>query len=265
MPVIPNDPTKPVNYGEWMGPTARLNCVPTLKRLEIHLTYKCVLKCPQCISLVWQAPTNKEMTVEQIQKLVDDSKKLNWQWERISLHGGESALHPQLKEICKILADYKAESNPNVRLILCSAKSNEEILKGVKIADSFGFETEHNIIKSLHTIGLEHLPYTYSPDDTNEDYTLGCNSASDCGMAYNSEGFFQCSNAAAASRVFNFPPVATELKDVTLEKLIDAFSIHCKHCGFSRPHSVYDPTKKMTPTWKKVLTEYRNKHEKINT
>ena len=262
MPQIPNDPTLPNNV--YMGPTARLNCVPSMNRLEIHLTYRCTLKCPNCITLTWQAPTQKEMTVAQIQKLVDDSINLNWKWDWFTLHGGESALHPNLREICKILADYRSNNNPTLQLKLSTGGYGDEVTKGIEIAKEFGFEIcAPNPLKTPENVKtIKHFPYPYSPNEADENYTLGCNSATDCGQAYNSEGFFVCTNAAAMSRVIHTSPVATELKDFTLEKASDSLKTYCKDCGFSRPNVTYDATKKITPTWKAAVIPY-NKNEKI--
>jgi hypothetical protein len=253
------DLTKPINV--FAGPTARKNCVPTLRRIEIHTTYRCTMKCPRCINLIPQAPSREDMPIEHIQKLIDDSVVLNWDWDWIVLHGGESTLHPKLKEICEILSNYKKNHNDDVKLILCTNGFGKNAQEGIKLAESFGFEIGNSHREDGRTDFYGHLPYCYSPTDMGEKYTLGCNCASNCGMAYTNRGFYECSPAAAAWRVFDYEPIATELKDVTVEKLAAGFNIHCKHCGFSRINAKPENVEScvITKTWSDALEKYKNK------
>ena len=78
-----------------------------LSRILLEITEFCDLKCLNCNRSCGQAPSTKRMTIEQVKKFVDDSIKLNWDWKRIAIVGGESTTHPNLIEIINEVKRYK--------------------------------------------------------------------------------------------------------------------------------------------------------------
>ena len=206
---------------------------PNLKSLEIHITYRCNLRCYHCSNLITQAPSNETMTLAHFDELLADSVRLNWQWGRLILHGGEPTMHPQFEEICQRLADYKAKHNPNVELFVCTNGYGEKVKSQMVIASSLGVvpsDSKKSGVPDVHY----HIAFSVSAIDEGKDYMLGCFQSSLCGIAYTNQGFYECSPAGAAWRVFGHKPMAKRLEDVTEEVLAAGYAEHCKHCGYAR-------------------------------
>ena len=228
--------------------------VPNVRELEIHATYRCNMRCYNCATLVSQAPSNEDMPPEHLKKLLDDSVALNWPWTGMGLHGGESTLHPQFEELCRLMADYKAKHNPTCAIRVFSNGYGDYVQKQHEIATRHGLTIGNSYKQGPRDIG--HITFGLSPEDAGEPYHLGCFQSSSCGIAYTVRGFYECSHAGAAWRVFGYPPIVTELKDLTAEKLAEGFKVHCKHCGYARigidRRAVVEPT----ATWKEALDKY---------
>jgi hypothetical protein len=249
---------------ERAGITAQYNCVPTMKRIEIHTTYRCNLKCPQCINLCSQAPSREDFTIENMKKFISESIELKWEWEWIVLHGGESCLHPQFFDLCQLLVDYRNAHCPETRLILTTNGYTQAVCDRVNKAASMGFVISNSHRENGFSYFCGHLPYCVSPTDTGEKYTEGCSESSECGIALTNRGYYECSPAAAAWRVMGYEPLAKSLQEVSVEKMKEGFKIHCKHCGFSRVGATAVGGDKTitTGTWERKLKEYelRNKN-----
>lgn len=218
-------------------PTAH---VPTLKSLEIHCTYRCNLRCAHCSNLIQQAPSLETMTGDRIQEILDESTGLGWPWERMVLHGGEPTLHPLFEDVCRRMAEYRDRSNPSCKVYLCTNGYGNRVSQGIQIAKKYGI-IEANSNKGQYkepNFPDSHIPLSVSPIDLGEDYHLGCFQSSQCGIAVTNQGYYECSPAAAAHRVFGYDPIATRLADLTVEKLIAGFAKHCGHCGYARIHKL---------------------------
>jgi hypothetical protein len=173
------------------------------------------------------------MKVETIRAMLEESARLNWPWERLVLHGGESALHPQFDELCQALQHYQRHQNPSVKNYLCTSGWSKKIQDQMKVAEARGIIIA-NSRKDGSDFPPSHIPLSVSPVDLGEDYHLGCFQSSDCGIAFTNQGFYECSPAAAAYRVFGYEPMVKELKDLTAEKLAEGFAKHCSTCGYAR-------------------------------
>ena len=96
--------------------------VTNIAKLEIDITHVCTLQCFNCdrgLSLM-PGDRNTNMSLEQINKLIDQSITTNHQWEQIRIMGGESTVHPEFEEIVRVLFEYKEKHNPTLNLIVCS-------------------------------------------------------------------------------------------------------------------------------------------------
>ncbi len=249
--------------------------IPNIRHLEIHITYRCNLRCVHCSNLITQAPSNETMPVAQVQDLLDQSAELNWPWEWLVLHGGEPTLHPQFEDICIALHEYQLKSNPTVRLFVCTNGFSKLVAERMEIAAKHNVAPE-NSRKDGKPLVSSHVPFSVSALDTGEDYMLGCYQSSMCGIAYNNHGFYECSPAAAGNRLFGYEPLATRLKDVTAELLATGFHKHCANCGFARvqhpekldeyrtggpKHSMLDaaPDEPMSPIWVDAVRKYKDR------
>jgi hypothetical protein len=234
--------------------------IPNIRRLEIHITYRCNLRCTHCSNNISQAPSQEIMPAERIENLLNESARLNWLWDWLVLHGGEPTLHPEFERICALLADYKKRSNPAVNLFVCTNGHGEFVRKQLAVTQQYGI-TNCNSDKNGSPLIVYHVPLSVSPEDCGEDYYLGCFQTSRCGISYTNSGFYECSPAGASERLFGYPPLVAELKDLTAEKLAEGFKVHCKHCGYSRLQLIPHPDAPMSKTWLEAIERYKNRHE----
>jgi len=230
--------------------------VPRIRSLEIAITYVCNVKCHNCNSLCTQAPVKQstDMTVDQVRRFVDESVACSYPWERLLLFGGEPTLHPNFLDICTLLYDYRLQHNRRVSLICCSNGSNPG---KVDAAVKMGFEP-HVSVKRKTNYPWSYEPVNISPVDRGIKGTPGCHWSYDCGIGMNTLGFWPCSPAGAAARVFGYAAPVTSVKDITAERLMTMYS-HCDHCGaglVSEPRAMEQVS---SPEWVAKLDAYNKR------
>lgn len=235
--------------------------IPRVKALEIHVTYRCNLRCAHCHNLVSTAPSNEDMSIEWLLKLVHESAALTYPWEWLVLHGGEPRLHPKIETIYLILQAYKSRWNPAVNLKITTNGYGPDNKAAMELAASYGFE----VCDSKKT-GDKLVPYHHSvlssPSDCGEEWNLGCYQSSECGICYTPRGYYECSPAGSAWRVMGYEPMCVDLKDLSAERLAEGFKQHCKHCGYARKRDrdgrdwEQNPAAPMTRTWLDALAQY---------
>lgn len=241
-----------------MGKAIPTDHRPAVRSLEVHITYRCNLRCLHCSNLIEQAPSNETMPPATVAALLADSVRLDYRWERIVLHGGEPTLHPDLDEICEMLAAYKRDHNPACGIYICTNGHGEKVAAGIEVARRHGVGIENSMKGGGQDVYYHHA-LSSSPADLGEDYNLGCFQTSKCGIAYTMRGFYECSPAASAWRLFGYAPMATRLEDVTEERLAAGFAEHCKHCGYSRINSGANVNAPYSETWKAAIDAYKNR------
>lgn len=234
---------------------------PNLKTLVIHITYRCNGACDNCSNLCYQARSNEDMSVERIMKIFSESIELDYKWNKIVLQGGECTLHPDFDIICDMLLTYKIYNNPTCVIAICTNGYATKTKKAVEYWGQKGFLIENsyksdNIMNKIDK--YDYIPVNVAPIDIGYNLSkLGCFQSSDCGLTVNNHGYWECSPAAAACRVFDFfKPIGVSLKDVTTENIQNCFDNHCKYCGFMLPFRVKDQT--TSKTWEKYLEKYNN-------
>lgn len=235
---------------------------PTLKIIELCLTYRCNVKCHNCSNLCTQAPSTESLEPEDIYFFLDDLVEHNHKLDLITLHGGEPILTPYFEDIVKLLCEYRKGtgcelwllSNNSTELIRTKTKYIRE-----KYGIALGISEKQQTNRDANGNQIMYVPVNESPDDLGLPYTLGCFQSSQCGICYNKQGYFPCSPMAAASRVFDYSSMGHSILDVTEEACNEKFAQHCKHCGFAMPdrRRVFDQVN--TPTWEKAFADYRER------
>ena len=230
--------------------------------LVIHITYRCNGRCPNCSNLCAQAPSREDIPLEQLKQFLAESVELNYPWKRLYFQGGECSLYPQIDEACRIFAEYKEKHNKEVELWFCTNGTAVFTHKKIKMAEQFGFIIENsnktmNVLKGIDLI--PYIPMNEAPIDVGEPWTEGCFQSSECGIAMTRDGYWECAPAASSARVFHYKPLATSLKELTVEKLQCGFKEHCKNCGFAMPNRRRVLEQTTTATWAKALADYKNR------
>ena len=232
-----------------------------MRQLEIAITYLCNVSCNNCSSLSPQAPTRRtdDMAEEDVQRFINESVACNYPWRHIKLYGGQPTIHPAFLRICVRLAGYRNWHNQQVRLSVVSNGSDHE---KVAAAVGMGFDplVSPKVKGNTDASGskLPYVPCHVSPKDLGRAPSSGCYIPPTCGVALNNLGFWPCSPAAAAARVFGYTAPVIRVADLTAERLM-ALYCHCDHCGFAieQPRSYEQVT---SPTWQQKLDTYRAAH-----
>jgi hypothetical protein len=230
---------------------------PNLARLEIDITWSCNLRCRNCDRSCRQAPTEERMTLRQIEDFTARMRERELRWERITLLGGEPALHPELPGILEVLLEYRRAASPAAEIALVSnghGPAVREVLAGLpgevtlRVANRESPKQRFFEPFNIAPIDL--------PDLQEEDFSAGCWITADCGIGLNGRGYYPCAVAGGIDRVFDLGIALAEpphtVKD--LRPLLDAA---CRYCGhFLRGHFVDKPLRRpvegepMTTSWR---------------
>jgi len=212
-----------------------------------------------------QAPSRGYMSLQQIEKFVNESIELNWEWQAIHILGGEPTLHPQFFEVLDILKRYK-DINPNCFIEVWtngSGKKVNEILSKlppwVRVVNS---SKSPESVQGFHS-------YNIAPIDLkkfkNADFTKGCWGTEMCGISLTRYGYYPCGAGAAVDRVFGFDigiKKLSEVKDSTLRKQMN---LVCKYCGhYKEPPDLTLEEEKMSVSWIKAYENYKKRKPKLS-
>jgi hypothetical protein len=223
-----------------------------MRHLELTLTYRCDLPCPNCSNLCTQAPVDHdELTLAQVGEFLDQSAACSYPWEWIVVQGGEPALHPAFLATCVIISEYRKRHNPAVELF-CTSNGRHPLL--LDEAERLGFRKEVNAKKHGHW--RAYIPVNESPTDLGREWTLGCFQTSRCGICLNGRGWWPCSPMGAAARVFGYAPNRLRVRDLTEEFMVHQMRRHCHECGFAMPERRRVKEQTSSLTWRHVLGAY---------
>ena len=231
---------------------------PSTEKIEIDITYRCNLTCANCNRSVGegQAKSNLDMTVEQIQTFVEESRAMGRRWKVIKLLGGEPTMHKRLQDIIGILKDYIDQDSPGTRLELWT---NGE---GKKVREVLGTLPDYVVvIDSSETRGAEPLfnSFNLAPIDSPlykaTDFAHGCSIIEKCGVGLTPYGYYPCAVAGGIDRVVGHNSGTQHLADAdaNMRKQLDEF---CRLCGHFRA-SRSSRNQRKSPTWVEAYSQYK--------
>jgi hypothetical protein len=200
------------------------------------------------------------MSVEQIEKFINESVENKIAWKSIGILGGEPTLHPNIIEIVQLLLEYKKNYAPDCKLTLVTNGFGEKVNKILSILPKELIITntaKKSPIQDFSAINI-------APCDLKRfrfaDYSLGCGFCH-CGIGLTPAGYYPCVVAGAIDRVLGFDLGRKSLphKD---DSMRDQFKIFCRYCG----HFRFRMTRKeiMTPTWVDAFERYRIKKPELS-
>jgi hypothetical protein len=232
------------------------------KYIEIDITYRCNLKCINCNRSCRQAPTNEQMTVEQIQKFIKESIDNNVNWERIRVMGGEPTLHPNVIEILNLLLEYKKKYSPDTCIELDTngfGKIVNDVLskvpKEIEIENT-SKKSELQLFYLFNMAPKDSIRYNYA------DYSSGCQVISVDGFGLTPYGYYPCAAAGGIDRIFGFDIGRKKLPSYE-DSMTDQLQTFCKLCG--RFHAGKRTNSElMSPTWKIAYENYKKRKPKLS-
>ena len=232
------------------------------KFIEIDITYRCNLNCINCNRSCKQAPTNEQMTVEQIQKFVEESIDTNINWERIRIMGGEPTLHPDIFEILNLLLEYKFFFSLDTQIQLVTNGSGKivndvlsKIPKEIEVENS-SKESKVQLFYPFNMAPKDSIMYRYA------DYSSGCHITSVNGIGLTPYGFYPCAVAGSIDRIFGFDIGRKKLPSYD-DSMIDQLEVFCEFCGHFRAAKRTNK-EVMTPTWEIAYENYKNGGKKLS-
>ena len=238
------------------------NYARSRKFIEIDITYRCNLKCINCDRSCRQAPSNEQMTVEQIHKFVKESIGNNVKWERIRVMGGEPTLHPNIFEILNLMLEYKKNRSPDTCIQLVTNGSGK-MVKGILSKVPKEIEIENS---SKESKVLPFYPFNMAPKDSimyrYADYSSGCRITSVDGVALTLYGYYPCAAAGGIDRIFGFDYGKKKLPSYD-DSMTDQLEVFCKLCGHFRAAKRTNKAV-MSPTWKIAYENYNKRKPKLS-
>lgn len=235
------------------------------KQIQIDITYRCSLACLNCDRSVRQAPSNEYIPLKKIEKFVDESIKLNWEWRKIDLMGGEPTLHPMFFDVLKIFEGYK-KVNPKCAIEISTngfgKKVNRALSKipdWVKVVNS----RKKTVVQTFES-------YNVAPIDMikfkNDDFSKACIITAMCGLGLNRYGFYPCAAGAAVDRVFGLDIGIKRLSQISDSTLKSQLKLLCRYCGHYKNERFEDriTEEKMSRSWRKTYVSYKREKPKLS-
>ncbi len=225
--------------------------------ITIELTYRCNMKCINCNRQCRQAPSNVDMSPEQIKKFINESIKTQIIWDKIYLCGDEPTLNINLFEIIELLRSYRKNYSSETKIILQTNGAGKFVNTVLsKIPDDIQIDNSSKIknIYKFHPINLapkDSILYKFC------DFSLGCPQVTTCGLGLTPYGYYPCPIAGAIDRVFGFNLGAKELC-ILNESHNKIKKTICAYCGGFRLARLTNK-EKISPSWQIALLNYKLK------
>ncbi len=206
---------------------------PSHRSIIIDITEACDLGCVDCSRSCanYQAPSESHMTLQQIQRFIDESYRQGRKWEIILIEGGEPTLHPEFLDIVHTLSGYLKKESPRTVLQVNTNGFSEtsrriigRIPPGVNVYSS----------AKKRPVQDSHLLFNLAPKDLDlpfgPDYSQGCYLPAFYGLGLNRYGYYPHPNCGSIDRVFGFDIGRKSLPRPD-DKLEEHFSSLCRYCG----------------------------------
>jgi hypothetical protein len=233
-------------------------------KIEIELTTRCSLACYNCDRSVRQAPSNEDISIEQIKKFVDESMRLNWKWKTITLIGGEPTLHPSFFEVVECMKQYK-DFNPYCGFLLSTNGYGKTVTDVLSQLPGWMHVRNSRKISNSNTFDCYNVAPIDSDTFKKQDFSKGCWICEGCGLGLSRYGFYPCGAGASIDRVFGFDIGLKKLDLVDDKVLRDQLRLLCGYCGHFKGNDVDHKvtTEVMSETWRNAYNNYKIEKPKL--
>lgn len=242
------------------GPQFRRN----RHRIGIALTYACNLRCYNCDESSAQAPADTQMTVEQMQRYVDEWAAASYRWDLMEIAGGEPTMHKDFFEILDILREYRNRCSPDTRIKVLTNGTGDRVKQMIAQIPA-DVEVENSDKEGKRQAELRHATFNLTPEEvpgySNVDYRNACEWTERCGTGLGPTGYYHCPVAAGMDRIFewNIGRQSLPSEDDDMEDLAERF---CSKCGYFLKELEYKKPlgKQLTsPAWQQAYDDYRTR------
>lgn len=256
-------------YDFWrVGPGVTRVLGPQFRRnrrvIGIALTYACNLRCVNCDESSAQAPADTQMSVEQIQRFVDECVAANYRWDLMEIAGGEPTVHPDFLKIIEILREYRNRYSPGTRIKVLTNGAGEKTQHMAAQVPS-DIEVENSSKGGKRQSELKHATFNLAPEEVagydKVDFRNACEYTHRCGTGLGPTGYYHCPVAAGMDRIFEWNIGRQSLPSLEddMEDLAERF---CRKCGYFLKQLEYKkPLGKQftSPAWQQAYDGYRER------
>ncbi len=241
-----------------------LRCRLQRRAIELDITEECDLLCHNCDRACGVAPSQERMSPSQVEKFVDESLALPWEWTVIRVLGGEPTLHPELAAILAALDRYRRRY-PSCSIELLTNGRAASVR--ARLAGLPAWVTVRDSAKTTRANPFRR--YNVAPRDLPEyrdaDYTKGCTVLETCGLGLNRRGYYPCGAGGAVDRVFGFGAALPSLRAALSGPLHGQLRVLCPCCGhFLRSFlSDLSTRQETSPSWAAALERYRGEPPRL--
>ncbi len=204
------------------------------------------------------------MTVEQIQRFVDESAAARYRWDLIEIAGGEPTTHKDFLRILDILREYRARFSPNTVIKVLTNGAGAKVKEAVAQIpeDVLVFDSQK---EGKRQVELKHSTFNIAPEDIDEyqsaDFRNACEWTEKCGTGLGPTGYYHCPVAAGMDRIFGWNVGRQSLPsmDDSMEDLAERF---CSKCGYFMRQMAYKKVLDkplMSPVWQRAYSNYRDR------
>jgi hypothetical protein len=204
------------------------------------------------------------MTVEQIQRFVEESAAARYRWDIIEIAGGEPTLHKEFVRMLDILREYRDRYSPGTVIKVLTNGAGQKVKQVIR-------EIPRDVVvlnsekEGKQQVGLKHSTFNVAPDDVDEyrnaDFRNACEWTDRCGTGLGPTGYYHCPVAAGMDRIFGWNIGRQKLPSMedSMEDLAERF---CRKCGyFLRQMDYKQPLDRprMSATWQRAYADYRRR------
>lgn len=240
----------------WLG----LQYRRSRRRIELNITYACNLSCHNCDRSSPQAPTDLQLSVQQIQQFISESIAARACWAEIVLIGGEPTVHHDFLKIVELIREYRDQYSPSTRIEVFTngfgsraQRLLSQVPNDVHIVNS---------AKARNPYVDYHDAFNIAPKDiaryANADFRNGCQITEVCGIGLGPSGYYPCGAASSMDRVMGWG-VGRQSLPAHDDEMTDLLERFCSACGhFNRDRETPPRSQLNSPTWADAYSNYQH-------
>lgn len=230
------------------------------RRIELNITFACNLRCVNCDRSCEQAPTSTHMSLEQVNRFIEESVASGYAWDEIVIIGGEPTIHREFLQIVEALRQYRKCHSPQTRILVFTNGYGRRVNEMIQCLPD-DVVVENSMKDGSNPVVDYHRSFNIAPVDLpgyrNADYRNGCWITQECGIALGPSGYYPCGVAAGMDRILGLDAGRQSLprEDDTMEDLLKAF---CQNCGhFKREPEAMPAPAEQSPAWRAAYAAYK--------
>jgi hypothetical protein len=216
--------------------------------------------CQQCNRVCGVCPSHDIMTVEQVQRIFDESLSLAAPYQRIWLIGGEPTLYPKLSQLMQVVSRYRNEVQG------CSIRfwTHGWGKHVARVLDALPPWVQITVSAKEPGKAPPHFnPFLLAPLDypgvCPDSYENGCSwiAPDRSGIGITRHGIYVCAVAGAIDRVVGRDLGLMSLHDVSEAHFRHQCRVFCGYCGhFLADKGIGPEDVSMSETWRRLVADY---------